>query len=244
MVHRTESLALSTAFAGIWVGSEMLKGSLAPGACRVCGVNGFDAATRDALRWPAAGAAATSSDVLGFGIAPLLAVGALASTSANTAEFVDDLLIVGEATFGTGVLVQSTKFLVGRERPFVRELRQHGPQAPGPPGSDDNLSFFSGHTSVTVALGTSVATLATLRGHRAAPWLWASGIAAGLATGYLRIAADKHYATDVLTGAVVGAAMGITVPLLHVARESDHSKPSLLPTVAAGPSAVSLRWRL
>ena len=37
-----------------------------------------------------------------------------------------------------------------------------------------------------------------------------------LATGYLRIAADRHWATDVATGWAVGAAFGVGVPwLLH-----------------------------
>jgi membrane-associated phospholipid phosphatase len=34
------------------------------------------------------------------------------------------------------------------------------------------------------------------------------------ATGYLRIAADRHYATDVLAGAAVGTGVGLGWPLL------------------------------
>ena len=36
------------------------------------------------------------------------------------------------------------------------------------------------------------------------------------APGYLRIAADKHYLSDVLTGALVGSAFGVAMPyFLH-----------------------------
>jgi hypothetical protein len=39
------------------------------------------------------------------------------------------------------------------------------------------------------------------------------------ATGYLRIAADSHYFSDVLVGAAVGTAVGLLVPhLLHKER--------------------------
>jgi membrane-associated phospholipid phosphatase len=56
--------------------------------------------------------------------------------------------------------------------------------------------------------------VATLRGYRAAPAIWAVGAAAALTVGYLRIAADRHYFTDVLTGAAIGTAMGVGVPFL------------------------------
>jgi membrane-associated phospholipid phosphatase len=40
--------------------------------------------------------------------------------------------------------------------------------------------------------------------------------------GYLRIAAEQHYLTDVLAGAAVGTAIGWAVPhFFHPAREAD-----------------------
>ena len=39
------------------------------------------------------------------------------------------------------------------------------------------------------------------------------------ATAVLRLAADKHWATDVLTGLVLGAAVGVGVPLLLHGKE-------------------------
>jgi hypothetical protein len=239
VVDRGASLAWSASLAGAWVATEALKGDLAPGSCRVCVSNAFDDAVRAALRGADTEAAATTSDVMGFGVAPLVGVGALYALRANDEEFFDDLLIVAEATASAGALVQGTKFLVARQRPFVHAL---APNDPGPARdtADDNLSFYSGHTSVTVALGTSVAMLATLRGHRAAPWLWAGGLGAGLLTGALRIVADRHYASDVLTGAAVGAGLGVAIPWLHVARGGE---PAALPALAVGTGAFTLAWR-
>jgi membrane-associated phospholipid phosphatase len=240
VVDRRASLAWSATLAGAWVTSEVLKGELAPGTCRVCASNAFDDAVRTSLRGSDTDAAATASDVFGFGVAPLVGVGALYATRTEDQEFLDDLLIVAEATAGAGALVQGTKFLVARQRPFVHAL---APNEPGPARdtADDNLSFYSGHTSVTVALGTSVAMLATLRGHRASPWLWASGLGLGLLTGALRIVADRHYASDVLTGAAVGAGLGVAIPWLHVTNEAS---PAAWPALAVGTGACTLTWAL
>src|SRR5262249_22614926 len=83
-------------------------------------------------------------------------------------------------------------------------------------GSGDNLSFYSGDTTVAFALGVSAATVTSMRGYRWAPVVWVAGIGLGVTTGYLRMAADRHFFTDVLTGAVVGSAIGFAVPsLLH-----------------------------
>ncbi|HLZ44405.1 MAG TPA: hypothetical protein VKQ05_01850 [Gemmatimonadales bacterium] len=56
------------------------------------------------------------------------------------------------------------------------------------PDGSDNQSFFSEHTALAAASATG----------------WTFGIGLTLGTGYGRMAADKHYATDVLVGASVG----------------------------------------
>ena len=42
--------------------------------------------------------------------------------------------------------------------------------------------------------------------------MWVAGLVFASAGAYLRVAADRHYATDVITGAVVGSAIGLAVP--------------------------------
>ncbi len=57
---------------------------------------------------------------------------------------------------------------------------------------------------------------ASLRGYRGAPYVWALGVPLALLSGYLRIAADRHYTSDVLLGAALGSLFGGLVPwLLH-----------------------------
>jgi membrane-associated phospholipid phosphatase len=40
------------------------------------------------------------------------------------------------------------------------------------------------------------------------------GLPLAAATGYLRVAADRHYFTDVVGGMLVGAIVGVGIPLL------------------------------
>jgi membrane-associated phospholipid phosphatase len=126
-------------------------------------------------------------------------------------RFIDDALPILEATFALAAITQVVKFAVGRERPFA----YHSP--PERPFEDDDfLSFYSGHTGTTFAIATSAGTVARMRGYRLEPVIWAAGLTIATTTGYLRIAGDKHWFSDVVVGAAVGSAIGLTLPrLLH-----------------------------
>jgi len=213
-VNRTASLSISLGGGLAYLLAEAFKNDLAPSSCRWCdgdGLNPVDSGVRDALVWDDVKAARSASNATGYVGAPLIGFGLLALSAWHddrTDQIVDDELIVLEAVVGTAVLNQGVKFLAGRERPFVRAL----PAGEKGKDADENLSFFSGHTSFTFSIAVASGTVASLRGYRAAPWIWASGLTLAGVTGYLRIAGDKHYFTDVLTGAVVGSFVGFAVP--------------------------------
>lgn len=193
-------------------GSQLL---FAPEACRWCigpeGPNRLDAAARRALRWEQTGRAAGLSDLTAFALVPLASFGLLAAGAADRDALPKtpiDLLVSAQATVITLDVTQLVKLTVARERPFVGGL------TPAERAEEGDLytSFFSGHTSFSFAVAVSSGTVASLRHYRTAPWIWATGLPlAGLA-GYLRIAADKHFLTDVLVGAVVGSALGFALP--------------------------------
>jgi membrane-associated phospholipid phosphatase len=103
-------------------------------------------------------------------------------------------------------VTRGIKVAAARERPYVHFTDDRG--------SEDNLSFPSGHTSRAFALATSAAVIAHARGYRSERLIWAGGMTLAAMTGYLRIAADRHYVTDVVTGAALGVTAGLTVPLL------------------------------
>lgn len=136
---------------------------------------------------------------------------------------------LGAVMLATNVL----KLVVRRPRPltydagFSREERFDG---------DARLSFPSGHTSLAFGTATVIAIMAEREvrdpGLRAA--LIAGSFGAATATGYFRIAARKHFLTDVLAGAALGAGVAALVAGLQV---YDDAAPG--PDDATGESG----WR-
>jgi membrane-associated phospholipid phosphatase len=200
---------------------ELFSSKINPKTCRWCDrdsngkdtLNAFDAWVRNSLRWSNTTAANRASGVFSYGLAPVagLGLGALLSWHENRLHnFPVDVLIVSEAAMLSINLDQITKIAAGRERPFVHFRSASERDATHSNG--DDLSFYSGHTSFAFALATSAGTVASMRRYRWAPVMWVTGMALAATSGYLRIAADRHYATDVLAGAVVGSAIGFGVP--------------------------------
>lgn len=197
---------------------------LAPAACRWCEtspsgadtVNGLDRSTRDALRWSDANLGKANSLSYVTLYAPF-AVWLLRRDLDGRG-----ILTVAEAVTTAALISEVTKVAAARERPFDHY------RLPGTTGQpkDRNESFVSGHTAEAFAMLVSATRVTAARG-RKTRWLWISGLPLAVATGYFRIAADKHYLTDVLAGAGIGIAAGYVVPALH------GDRPANRPTIAA-----------
>lgn len=228
-------LIITTSTLGVLVASELAKGDLGPRACRWCDrekhvdhLNLFDRSARRALRWEHPSGAARASDALAFLGIPALTLGGLAGAAvdedASRKIGVDTLVVVQSAAIGA-LVNQAVKFAAARERPFAHagQLAPDGYEGATPEARyvDENLSFYSGHTSVSFALANASGMVATLRGYRLAPALWATGVTLAAVTGWLRMAADRHYFTDVLVGALMGSAAGILLPLAFHGREQE-----------------------
>jgi hypothetical protein len=252
-------IALSVAGA-LSVTEIFLKPRLAPSPARwtdrdANGTDTLNALDRSAyrLRWERDAVAGRVSDV-GLVVSSLSAFGLSAVTALREGErpgeIALDATIIAESTFVAMAINQATKFIAGRERP-CRHFAPSRPSRPpsGAPGSagpcgadrfDENLSSFSGHTTLVASSWASSGTVAMLRGNALAPLLWASGVVFTLATGYLRIAAGKHYLSDVLVGAIFGSAVGVLVPLTFHDRVSAPEAPRDRPRASgAAPSQAS-----
>jgi len=214
--------AVTATATGGWLLSEFaFKRQLAPALCRWCDrrgeidtLNGFDAWGRQA-RWVDPTPAGRASDVTGMALVPLTVLGTeafLAFRQDAASALPTDLLLILESAALASVFNQTVKFMVGRERPFVHARALTG--ASQPPDPDDNVSFFSGHASWAFVMTVAAGTVAELRGYEGRGWIWALGLPLSLATGYLRMAADKHYLSDVLIGALSGSLFGVLVPLV------------------------------
>lgn len=214
-------LAITSAGLAVAISLELLLPTIGPTQCRWCDrdsqgndrLNAFDASTRAALRWHNPHAAQTASNVFSYALAPLAGagIGALVAAYDRRSEnWLTDVTIIAQATVLSINVNQLSKLLVARERPDVHARSPEERTRSAKP--DDNLSFYSGHTSVAFALATSAGTVASMRHYRLAPLLWVTGLSLATAAGYLRIAADRHYATDVLAAAVLGSLIGFSVP--------------------------------
>ncbi len=235
---------------GYWFGTEALKPSLGPTTCRLCGVNGLDWSVRNALVWQDTGLARLTSDVMLFGIAPLAALATtltLAKLDGRMEEALWDVMLIIEAVGISSAMTQTVKFLVGRERPFSHVLSAEEKLAHNE-GGDSFMSFFSGHASATFALAAAAGTVARMRGRTYAVWAWAVGLPIATVTAYLRIAGDKHYLTDVATGALIGTAVGILVPAVHdwgAFREGGKGRTAtvgVVPVPGGAAATFAARW--
>lgn len=239
----TDKLALRPAadfaIAGVglagFVIPELLKEDLAPARCRICdgpddsglpgtgsrgSLNGVDAWFHDRMTgwiFPRK-TADTVSNIWAFALLPL---GALAGAAAATGPSASDgaglraALIVLESSAVSTSLIQGIKFVAARKRPFVRYGDGEAGGVYGVDDRDSHLSYPSGHTAFATSLGVSMAMTASLQDSPAAPWLWGAAGIMSVTTASLRMIAEKHYFTDVLSGAAVGAACGVVFPLLH-----------------------------
>jgi len=217
----------------LYLSSEtQLKSTFAPVICRWCTVPGFDQSVRNSLRWDNTERANTISNYTGLVLPAIVPVGILFFSGwddGKVADGIDDSLAVAEAAIATGLITQAVKYSTGRQRPLV-----HYGDPTAPTSNDDNVSFISGHTSFAFSVATASGSIASARGYKMAPLIWGVGLGLAATTGYLRIAADRHYLSDVVLGAAVGGAVGYLMPRwLH-----DHGKIGTQVVPAPGGLAI------
>lgn len=221
-----------------WIITEALKSKLASPQCFWCNPPEVDLSVKNALRWEDRQAADLLSYITGFGMVPLGAFGLdliyVLSGGGTWAEYGGDVIVLAESITFAAIVNQTVKFSVSRERPFVHDLV--GPEKKTTPSPADNdLSFYSGHTTLAFVSAVSAGTIASLKGYKGAGWIWGAGLTLAATTGYLRIAADKHYFIDVLTGAMTGAAIGFWIPWLHRPESPLQAKSARVTNAIATP---------
>ena len=99
-------------------------------------------------------------------------------------------------------------------------------------------SFPSGHTANAFAAMVFTASVFETT-HPDSPhkeWVWAGCLTSAAITGGLRVEAGRHFPSDVLLGAAVGAISGWLIPHLHEIDASDDGRTA--------PAKVSIAWRI
>jgi undecaprenyl-diphosphatase len=90
--------------------------------------------------------------------------------------------------------------------------------APGCTSTDLGLSFFSGHAAIVSSIGATATYLAFARTSTRSPRPWLTLAVATALTSFVaveRVRSGNHFPTDVITGALSGAAIGTLIPHLH-----------------------------
>ncbi len=234
-VRPAADVAIAAAGVAGFVIPELLKEHLAPSHCVICdgsddsglpgtgsrgSLNAVDAFFHDRMTgWILPRQTAdTVSNLWAFAILPLSALGGAFATTgpyASEGAGLRAALIVAESSAVSASLIQGVKFFAARKRPFVRYGDGDTSGTYDVYDRDSHISYPSGHTAFATSLGVSLAMTATLEESPAAPWLWGAAAAMSVTTASLRMIAEKHYFTDVLTGAAIGAACGVAFPLMH-----------------------------
>jgi len=168
--------------------------------------------------------AQTTSDFLCYPVM-LAAPAALALNPAARGRFGQVAALYLETMMTTDAIFTMTVGNVYRYRPYL-----YGTEGgSGRSGKIATNSFFAGHVA-----HTATATFFAAKVFHdfnpdspAQPYIWTAAALVPAATGYFRMAAGKHFLSDVLVGYAVGATAGVVVPQLH--KKKDGTGLSLLP---------------
>ena len=201
---------------------------LLPSTCHWCTPPSIDVNVRNALVWKGNERTADTLSTIFDAVVPASALGFLLISASNYGDFnagLVDSLLVTQAAAAALLLNQVVKLLVGRQRPYAFFKNDVGYSK-----SEDNLSFYGGHTSFAFSVVAATVTVASMRGYAGVGIAAGVGFTLAAGVGYFRIAADQHYLTDILVGSAVGGLVGWALPRIF------HS-PS--PTSATG-SALRL----
>lgn len=132
---------------------------------------------------------------------------------------------------GLNLLVRSSQLW---PRPYVYAVDGDGAEAAKDARGEAYGSFFSGHASAafTVAVFTGEWFSEIYPNSPYKGIVWAGSLSAAGMVGALRIAAGKHYPTDVLVGALVGT--GISLSVIHVHKSAGNKVALYVAPTAAG----------
>lgn len=134
--------------------------------------------------------------------------------------------VVAASLISSGIIGVATKTVVGRSRPLANQGTSHFA-----PFTDMNSSFFSGHATQAFTLAAVIADSYD------ATWIDVTAYSLASLAAVARTYHDKHFASDILTGAIVGTLVGKSV----VAHNKDLRGNTLLITPVASSSMLGLQ---
>jgi membrane-associated phospholipid phosphatase len=151
----------------------------------------------------------------------------------------EDLTVYVETLTVSGAFTTLAKYTV--QRPLPRVYAGQDPTLASEPGG--YRSFYSGHASTTFSALTAASLTYNLR-HPSSVWPWVITGVYGTSVAAERVAAGRHFYTDVIVGALAGSAVGFVIPWLHERDETASNGEKREITLAPVSSGVVLnvRW--
>jgi membrane-associated phospholipid phosphatase len=187
-------------------------------------------------------AAAISDILLWSSVAHVLADAAVVAPLGHRAPDVGwQMLLMDAEAYSVSLLLNAgIKRATARARPDAAACKQDPNYDGGCKDRDAYVSFYSGHASLSA---TSAGLLCAQHSELSLyGGVWdgaacATGIAVASVTGALRIVGDRHWASDVITGHLVGFSIGYFLPkLLHF--RASPERPSTTGTVGMLPLPI------
>ena len=160
-----------------------------------------------------------------FGVMPLAVAGySWYAGDARGSDFGAYTLMFAQALAlqsGIGLMVRSMAFW---PRPYVYATDGEGAAKTADAEGEAYGSFFSGHTSAafTVAVFTGEWFSELYPNSPYKSLVWAGSLSAAGFVGVLRIAAGKHFPSDVIVGALAGTGISLAVIEMHKKRPSAY----------------------
>jgi membrane-associated phospholipid phosphatase len=191
-----------------WIGPVLLDAPLR----RAFGAEGI----------PARKLASTTSDVaLWFSIGHVVAdATAFAMLRHDAPDVGWELLVMDAEAYSATLLLNAiAKRITSRARPYVDSCESDPAYDPKCGDSESYSSFYSGHAAITATsagLLCSQHTRLPLYGDGWDTAACVNGVLMTSLTGVLRVVSDRHWASDVVTGHLLGFSSGFFLPqLLH-----------------------------
>jgi membrane-associated phospholipid phosphatase len=155
------------------------------------------------------------------------------------------MIVINTQAYGLTLALNTlTKRIAGRERPYGEGCRSDPNSDLDCNNSTRYQSFYSGHSAMTA---TSAGLICA---HHTQLQLYKNGVAdasaclAGVlltaATGVLRITSDRHWASDVLTGHLMGYVSGYLLPTLLYYKNFHIGAPRPEQEAPAKPKVVAI----
>ncbi|MDH5720972.1 MAG: phosphatase PAP2 family protein [Spirochaetia bacterium] len=185
----------------VLAGLHFFRNYIGPENPRIVNPTSVDVGARESFYWGSSyNKAAITSDILAL----TLVSSAFWAPALGSASYYSNFHLMSESIVYTGLLAQLVKFTAGRQRPYsYYQTRETNGDV------DANYSFFSGHTSIAFAAATTGSFILSEKYKKYSIPIFTAAYLLASITGYLRIASDSHYLTDVLTGAVIGIGSGL-----------------------------------